>query len=447
MELLEHILSYSKSDGLWIHPTFGYSIPRRNGKNEIDLMVEAWGVLNGYRVLHTAHRVTTSSSAFERLYNLFTNCGYIEGGRGKGPRDEDGKAMEGYDPDFKATWQKGMETLSVYPKWGKGSASFRTRTAKGGLGEGFDILIIDEAQDYTDDQRTSLQYVVTDSKNPLTLLMGTPPTAVSVGTVFPKLRNEILKEKRKDSGWAEWGVEAMTDVHDRKAWYIANPSLGYHITERAIENEINGDDIDFNIQRLGLWIEYNQASAITEKEWDALQVPDRPPLKGKLYVGIKYGKDGTNVSLSIACNTKDGKVFIECIDCKSVREGNGWITAFLSKADIAKTAVDGDNGKMILADAMKMARFKRPIFPTYKEVVQAGAIFESQMQGMNVCHMGQPSLKASATNCEKRAIGSNGGFGYKSLRDDIDVTLLESAVLAVWLCIEDRDKPKAKMTV
>ncbi|NLY87361.1 MAG: hypothetical protein GX083_02280 [Clostridiales bacterium] len=33
---------------------------------------------------------------------------------------------------------------------------FRTRSSKGGLGEGFDLLVIDEAQEYTDDQESAI---------------------------------------------------------------------------------------------------------------------------------------------------------------------------------------------------------------------------------------------------------------------------------------------------
>ena len=42
--------------------------------------------------------------------------------------------------------------------------NFRTRSSKGGLGEGYDLLVIDEAQEYTTDQETALKYIVTDSK-------------------------------------------------------------------------------------------------------------------------------------------------------------------------------------------------------------------------------------------------------------------------------------------
>ena len=62
-ELLTYdILARNKED-LWIHTKCGYSVPRRNGKGEILTIRELFGLVNGERILHTAHRTTTSSSA------------------------------------------------------------------------------------------------------------------------------------------------------------------------------------------------------------------------------------------------------------------------------------------------------------------------------------------------------------------------------------------------
>ena len=54
-------------DGLWVHSKFGLSVPRRNGKSEVDKMRELWGVFHGEHILHTAHR-TAKHSAW-----IFTN--------------------------------------------------------------------------------------------------------------------------------------------------------------------------------------------------------------------------------------------------------------------------------------------------------------------------------------------------------------------------------------
>ena len=49
-------------DGLWVHSKFGLSVPRRNGKSEVDKMRELWGLFHGEHILHTAHRTTKHSA-------------------------------------------------------------------------------------------------------------------------------------------------------------------------------------------------------------------------------------------------------------------------------------------------------------------------------------------------------------------------------------------------
>lgn len=419
-ELIMYDILAFNEEKLWVHTKFGYSVPRRNGKNEIVVMRELWGLKNGERILHTAHRTTTSHAAWERL------CGLLD------------KAKI----EYKSIKASGREC--VYVKGSDARVEFRTRSSKGGLGEGFDVLIIDEAQEYTDDQESALKYVVSDSKNPQTIFCGTPPTPVSSGTVFTKLRQTTLAGATANGGWAEWSVPEQSNVYDKELWYETNPSLGTVLTERAILDEITSDHIDFNIQRLGLWLKYNQKSAISKAEWEALSVKQLPKLKGKLFVGIKYGKDGNNVAMSIACKTEDKKIFVETIDCREVRAGTAWIIAFLSKADIEKVVIDGANGQELLANEMKQEKLRTPILPTVKEIIVANAEFEQGLCQQNIVHMNQPSLVQAASNCEKRAIGSNGGFGYKAQKEEIEIALLDSVIYAYWVCSKSKEKKKQK---
>ncbi|KRK78491.1 terminase large subunit [Companilactobacillus nodensis] len=408
-------------DGLWVHTKFGYSIPRRNGKTELIVIREIQGLLDGEQILHTAHRTTTSHSSWERVLKILDKAGI----------------------KYKSLKAVGRERIDI-PETG-GRVEFRTRTSTGGLGEGFDLLVIDEAQEYTTDQESALKYVVTDSDNPQTIFCGTPPTPLSSGTVFVSYRNGVLEGKLENAGWAEWSVEEQSNIRDRDLWYKTNPSLGTIFTERSIQDEVGQDEVDFNIQRLGLWIKYNQKSVISENEWDELKVHSLPILQGPLYVGIKYGNDGANVAMSIAVHTLSGKVFVESIDCQSVRNGNQWILKFLRTADIQQVVIDGQSGQSILAADMKDFRLKTPILPTVKEVINANSLWEQGIYQQSICHSDQPSLKVVATNSEKRNIGSSGGFGYKSQFDDTDISLMDSALLAHWAC--SIDKPKKKQQV
>lgn len=424
------------ADGLWTHTKFGYSVPRRNGKNEIVAIREVYGLTHGEKMLHTAHRTTTSSSASKRLASILNGIGYTEIARPK-------KGMK-YEKAYTYSKQFGLERISILDEGG-GSCDFRTRSSKGGLGEGFDLLVIDEAQEYTDDQESALKYVVTDSKNPQTIFCGTPPTPVSSGTVFAKLRNATLAGKTSNGGWAEWSVEKLSNTRDRELWYETNPSLGTIFTERSVLDEIGTDDVDFNIQRLGLWLKYNQKSAISKTEWNEMKVSKLPELTGPMFVGIKYGNDGKHVALSIAIKTKTDKIFVETIDCCEIKSGNHWILQFLNNPSIKNVVIDGANGQQLLAVDMKEYKLKNPTLPKVSEIITANSSFEQGIFQANICHMGQPSVEQIVSNCEKRAIGSNGGFGYKAQKEGIEVAILDSIVLAYWACSISKEKKKQRV--
>ena len=415
-------------EGLFVHTKFGYEVPRRNGKGEIITITELDDLFAGRKVLHTAHRTTTSSSASLRLANLLKDMGYEEVQRVS--RDEV------YTKSYTYAKQFGLERIKLLDTGG--TVDFRTRTSVGGLGEGFDTLIVDEAQEYTDDQQNTLQYVVSDSDNPQIILCGTPPTLVSKGTVFPNLRSDCLAGKTEDTGWAEWSTEHITDVNDVDMWYECNPAMGYQLNERKVRAEDKKDELDFNIQRLGYWAKSNLKSEISVTEWEGLKCESVPKISGKLYVGIKYSK--TSVSVSVASRTADGKIFFEAIDCQSLRSGNAWIVRLLEAMKPEVIVIDGSGNQKILSDELGAEGIKNVILPTVKEIIVANAKFEQLLYAQEICHMDQPSLKQVATNCEKRSIGANGGFGYRAQFDQMEIGLLDSCILAIWQCSEGKEK-------
>ena len=426
-ELLLYDIMAVDKDGLWIHSKFGYSLPRRNGKTEDVMMRLIYALMNGERALYTAHKTTTSHSTWEKVTQLLSKSGWVEG------------------EDYKTTKQFGLETVTAIK--GDGVLNFRTRTSKGGLGEGYDLLIIDEAQEYTVDQESALQYTVTDSQNPQTILLGTPPTAVSSGTVFESLRYSTLRGAEKFTGWAEWGKEHKMDVGPDcdmdalvDAWYETNPSLGHGLSERALWQESRANEIDYNIQRLGVWFRYNQKSEISREEWESLKVDEVPQFVGKLHVGIKYGHDSENVALSVAVRTTAGNIFVECIDCRTVRDGNSWILALLKKLDVAEIVIDGASGQRLLESDLKEEGFKKIKLPKVAELINANSLFEQNLHSIR--HSNQPSLSQVVSNCEKRAIGSQGGFGFKSLLKGADISLMDSMILAFWSCSQGKSKKK-----
>lgn len=425
------------SKGQWKHMNYCIGLSRRNGKGEVLAAREMFGLIElKEKICHTAHRTTTSHDAFNRLYTLLKKAGYQEHSKKK-------KNMP--ERSFYASKQYGLEHIEIS---GGGIIDFRTRTNNGGLGEGFDLLVIDEAQEYTSKQESALLYTVSASKNPQTIFVGTPPTVTSEGDVFPRIRDKVLDNKAPSTGWAEWATPEMIEgdaLNDPQLWKRFNPSFGKLLKERNIRNELTGDDLDFNIQRLGFWCKFNQKSEISEAEWDELKADKLPELSDKRYVGIKYGKDGVNVAMSIASKTKDGRIFVETIACESQRAGNGWIFEFLYNPKIAKIVIDGASGQQLLADQMKEHGInKPPILPKVGEIIVANSMFAQAVASKEIVHMGQESLRNVVTNCGKRLIGSQGGFGYKSLIESQDISIMDSMILAFWLCAITKETKKTQ---
>ena len=426
--LIYDIMAYD-DEGLWVHSTYGYAVPRRNGKTEDVIMRILWGLKNGEKIIYTSHLISTSHSVWETVTYL----------------------LDSMDIKYASVKAKGQENIRLLDENDKPykldhMINFRTRSNNGGLGEGYELLIIDEAQEYTIDQESALKYTISASSNPQIIMLGTPPTAISHGTVFQKIREKVLSGFSKNTGWAEWSVDTMQDPKNREAWYETNPSLGQGLTERVIENENTTDDVDFNIQRLGHWLSYSQKSLFTENEWDSLKISKIPNFKNKLFVGIKFGADGRHAALSIATKTDD-KIFIESIDCQSQRNGNLWIINFLKNADIEKIAVDGAGAQDVLKKDLKEYGIKiKIVLPKVKDVIVANNMFEQSITSLkNICHNGQESLRQVVTNCIKRAIGTNGGFGYKALIEEHEIALMDSAVLAHWLCASAKEKKKQRV--
>ena len=426
--LIYDIMAYD-DEGLWVHSTYGYAVPRRNGKTEDVIMRILWGLKNGEKIIYTSHLISTSHSVWETVTYL----------------------LDSMDIKYASVKAKGQENIRLLDENDKPykldhMINFRTRSNNGGLGEGYDLLIIDEAQEYTIDQESALKYTISASSNPQIIMLGTPPTAISHGTVFQKIREKVLSGFSKNTGWAEWSVDTMQDPKNREAWYETNPSLGQGLTERVIENENTTDDVDFNSQRLGHWLSYSQKSLFTENEWDSLKISKIPNFKNKLFVGIKFGADGRHAALSIATKTDD-KIFIESIDCQSQRNGNLWIINFLKNADIEKIAVDGAGAQDVLKKDLKEYGIKiKIVLPKVKDVIVANNMFEQSITSLkNICHNGQESLRQVVTNCIKRAIGTNGGFGYKALIEEHEIALMDSAVLAHWLCASAKEKKKQRV--
>lgn len=412
----------------WSNPKAGLLVPRQNGKTEIIIARIIGGMIfMNEALIYTAHSDKTVDEVKRRVQNFFYQA------------EEEIRDL--LMPEF----DKEPKSLDYIELRTKGRCVFRTRTRTGGLGTTNDTLILDEAQEETDAQQEALLPTISagKSQNQQILRAGTPPSGGGSGTVFIRIRQNVIDGKDHETCWQEWSVELLTDPSDEDAWYDANPSLGYHLMVAAVRNEAKDMAIDsFNKMRLGWIAGIESRRAITDGQWSKLKVDKVKPEENYQRVyAIKFAPDGSAVSLGIGVSMPDGKVHVELIERKPMSAGHTWIVNWLfdrkhlrwRKAN--KIIIDGAAGTTLLVEELVRTDkriSKRILTPNVKEAGAAYGAFQTAIEQQTLTHFDQPALNGSIKTAKKRSIGKDGMFGYASMNPDIQIDPTECAAFCYY---------------
>lgn len=412
----------------WVNPECGLLVPRQNGKTELIIARIIGGmVFLGEALIYTAHSDKTVDETKRRVQRFFYDA------------EEEIRDM------LTDEFDKEPKSLDYVELRNRGRAVFRTRTRTGGLGTTNDTLILDEDQEETDAQQEALLPTISagKSQNQQTLRAGTPPTAGSSGTVFMRVRRNVIDGKDTDTCWQEWSVETITDVDDEDAWYLTNPSLGYHLMVNAVRNEAKKMAVDsFNKMRLGWVAGVENMRAITDEQWNPLattnvQLPEYP----NLVYTVKFAPDRSAVSLAVGVLMPDSRVHVEIIERRPMSAGTSWLAAWLLERwrKCNKIIIDGAAGTQLLVEellrsesANKKRLQKRILTPNVREAGAAYAAFYDGIERQLLTHYNQPVLNVSIRTVKKRDIGRDGMFGYASMNSDVQSDPTEAAAFAYY---------------
>lgn len=416
--------------------TIGLSRPRQNGKSFAARYYALWcAFVEGKSVLYSAHNGSTTRKMFKFM------CDFIEA-------HED--FYRKLKPDGQGVY-KAQGSEGIYLADGA-VIEFSTRTNSGARGGTYDVIVVDEAQELTDEQRDAMMptTIASDSGDPQMIYIGTPPNPKCPGTVFRDLHDRAHADELGDAWWLEWAATEIGDPQDADRWYECNPMMGYRIKERSMKNAADTTAPDsFAREYLGWWDA--RASSVQHvlsvEEWGACKTDD-PPADGLMGVGVKFSPDGSRVAIAVCLKPQDGTPYVEVAKSESTSHGTRWIPKWLiaRRDKIASVAIDGRRGETTVQE-LSDARFPRKAVhvPGSADMAKANSMLVDAVQGGNVRHYGQPDLDASATTCARRRIGQD-GFGFDDTETG-DSTLIEACALAYREAMTTKRRPGRKAVV
>lgn len=416
----------------------GLSLPRQNGKNVCIEAREFFGlVVNGEKILHTAHQVRTSKKSFRRLAAMFT----------------DKTHPEVTDLVKQVRYTNGEEAIELL---NGGTIEFCARSRQAARGfDGISLVVFDEAQELTDDQVEAIMATLSASATGTRQLIysGTPPYPGCPGDVFRRRRTASIEDPGKRDSWHEWSVAADSvaeiNVDDRELWYMTNPALGIRLSEDFTEEERRSQSVDgFARERLGWWtpvVKHELDYAIDRDVWEACK-STKPKPDGKTAYGVKFSADGSTVALCGAVIPKNGTARISLIDLRPTGHGIGWLADWLNQRykKASCVVIDGRNGVDVLveriADTWKVKG--SVIRPTTRDMIAATSTLTNALNEQSVTWFHQQeALNDSAITSVKRSLGGGWCFGGDNS------TPIEAASLALWGAQNSKRNPNKVMRI
>lgn len=429
-----------------------FSVPRQNGKSFACRLYAIWcAVVLGKKVLYSAHNGKTCRKFFKMLEDLFTN-------KQRYPDFYNSVALDGRGHQ-RINRQRGEE--GIYFKNG-GYIEFITRTNSGARGDSVDVLIIDEAQEYTSAMQEAIKPCLSagGAGDSQTIYIGTPITPTCHGDVWANLHNKAHSDNPGNTWWIEWGYDGEIDYKITAdelfelAWKY-NPGMGGILNSDDIRDEAETMSIDgFFRERLGWWSRSSAADNVFSiDEWNSTLVKTPPNLKELNHIityGIKISPDDREIALSVAIRWVDEhkrkNVYVELREVRPKDKGTKWIVDFLTqrKSSTAFVLIDGRNGADKLRTDLIDAGFPKVAVKVAEtsEAIDSTSLLKDLNTESLLFHCPSKVLDDSAVKAQKRLIGNSGGYGYAD--GGGDSTPLSSAALAVYAAYTTKRNPKRK---
>ena len=220
--VLDDLLTVNDDD-MWVKKTGIILVSRQSGKTHLARMLIlahlfVWGSKN----------VLGMSSNRNMALDTFRNVAYTI---------EDNPFLK--DQVRQIRLANGQESITL-----KNGARYEiaAATRDAPRGKTADFLYLDELREWSEEAFTAALPVTRARPNSMTLMTSNAGDGFS--TVLNDLRERSLSYPPETLGYYEWSAPEHCKIHDRKAWAMANPALGYLVTEETLEEAVNTNSVE-----------------------------------------------------------------------------------------------------------------------------------------------------------------------------------------------------------
>jgi phage terminase large subunit-like protein len=283
-------------------------------------------------------------------------------------------------------------------------------TSDGARGRTADLLWIDELREVTEVAMDASKSVTLTRPNSQRLFTSNAGDAFS--KVLNDLHEQCLNHPPKSLGFYEYSAPPFCDIWDRKAWAMANPSLGYLIPEEAIEETIATSTMEAaRTETLCQWIS-SISSPFTPGSWEDICDRSMEMSPGPLTVfAFDIDMSRKNAALIAGQILPDGRIGVALVqtwesqisvdELKIAAEIKGWCDSYKPRVVL----YDRYTTLAVAERLQKSGVMVETIVGA--EFYAACSTLKDQIDNKRVVHAGQDVLDQQMQNCGAKSTDSS----------------------------------------
>ena len=349
-------------------------------------------------------------------------------------------------------------------RWKSTGSLFQFLAPKGDgfRSDAWDMILIDEAgeaePEMTEDLLAGATATMDTIPDAVFIAMGTAGQIKKGGLLWPILEDGRAGVRR--TSLLEWAADPETSVDDitdeggdpdwDKASAIlatVHPGIGHGSELADIEPNFRKPE-DFLREYLNVFSDIGGSAFFAPTAWTKLGTDaGYPAIPRTARFGLAVNVDGSSASIAAAWRDKDKKAHVVLV---ARAEGTAWVQKKVldlwAKYRIPFAVDYGTSATKIEVDRIRMGRIRVRMDPLeWADVHASSVLFKQNFEAGTLQHYNQTDLDKAVIGAKKRGTKDSKRWGYKAISDDVDVSPLEAAALA--LHAADGVKPKAKVEI